>query len=96
MYFYVYILYSAQADKYYIGSSQDLQDRIYRHTNSGSKFTKFVHDWKLVYSETFEARSQAIKRETGIKRKKSRKYIEWLISSTVQSVPMVIGKVTPA
>ena len=39
--FYVYILYSLRADKYYVASCQDLDDRLYEHTHSGSKFTKF-------------------------------------------------------
>jgi putative endonuclease len=35
-----------------------------------------------MYTEKFETREQAHKRELEIKRKKSRKYIEWLISKT--------------
>src|ERR1043166_4126472 len=79
--FYLYILYSRSAAKYYIGSTEDLDDRFYRHTNSGSKFTKFANDWKLVYTETFQTRSEAVQREMAIKKKKSTKYIEWLIKS---------------
>jgi len=33
----------------------------------------------FVYNETFETREATFKREQAIKRKKSRKYIEWLI-----------------
>ena len=77
--YYVSLLYSSATDQYYVGNTQDLEDRLYRHANSGSKFTKFVHDWKLVYTETFQIRSEAVKRELEIKNKKSRKYIEWLV-----------------
>ena len=79
--FYVYILYSVSADKYYVGQTEDLEDRIFRHNNSGSRFTKFTHDWQLIYTENFSTRSEAVKRESEIKNKKSRKYIEFLISS---------------
>jgi len=79
--FNVYILYSARADKYYIGHTQNLDDRLYRHRNSGSKFTKFVSDWKLVYTEVFQTRSEPMKRELEIKNKKNRKFIEGLVSS---------------
>ncbi|HEX5154845.1 MAG TPA: GIY-YIG nuclease family protein [Parafilimonas sp.] len=79
--FYVYILYAASAGKYYVGQTENLEERLFRHTNSGSKSTKFTNDWKLVYTETFSTRVEAVKRETEIKNKKSRKYIEWLISS---------------
>jgi len=38
----VYILYSIQLDQFYVGSSCNLEDRLYRHKNHGSKFTKKV------------------------------------------------------
>ena len=80
--FSVYIIHSSSLDQYYIGHSENLQDRLYRHVNSGSKATKKTNDWKLVYTEIFATRAEAAKRESEIKKKKSRKYIEWLISST--------------
>jgi putative endonuclease len=79
--FYVYILYSPSLDQYYVGHSADLADRLFRHTNSGSKSTKKANDWVLKYSEEFSTRAEATQREMEIKRKKSRKYIEWLIGS---------------
>ncbi len=81
MLFFVYIIYSPTLNQYYIGHSENLQDRLFRHNNSGSKFTKRGNDWKLVYSEVFQTKSGASKRELEIKEKKSRKYIEWLVSS---------------
>jgi putative endonuclease len=79
--FFMYILYSPAGDEFYVGSSENLDNRIFRHNNSGSKATKHRKDWVLKYSEAFNTRSEAVKRELEIKRKKSRKYIEWLISS---------------
>ena len=81
MIFYVYILYSSSLDQYYIGHTENLQDRIFRHNNSGSKSTKKANDWEMKYTEAFESRSAAMHRELEIKKKKSRKYIEQLISS---------------
>ena len=80
MQFFIYILYSQSIDQYYIGSTENLVDRIFRHNNSGSKATKKTNDWNLVYTESFNSKAQAIKRELEIKKKKSRKYIEWLIA----------------
>ena len=77
--FKVYIIYSGYLDRYYVGSSGNMEDRMFRHNNSGSKSTKGVSDWVLVYVEDFETRSDAVQRELEIKRKKSRKYIERLI-----------------
>ncbi len=58
---FVYIIYSVLLDQYYIGSSEDIVARLYRHNNSGSKFTKRASDWQLVYREEFATRSEAIK-----------------------------------
>src|SRR5207249_156144 len=82
MIYYVYIIYAASIDQYYVGHSDDLQDRLFRHNNSGSKATKKANDWVTKYTEPCETRAAAMKREIEIKKKKSRKYIEWLISST--------------
>ena len=81
MAYYVYILHSSSLDQYYVGQTENLQGRIFRHNNSGSKSTKKANDWNLKYTEEFNSRSDAVKRETEIKSKKSKKYIEWLISS---------------
>ncbi len=75
----VYIIYSKTNDQYYIGHTENLDDRLYRHRNSGSLSTKKAKDWELKYIEQFETRSEATSREKAIKAKKSRKYIEELI-----------------
>lgn len=78
--FYIYILYSKIVDKYYVGQTENIEERMISHSSGISKYTSISTDWILVYSELFETRSQAIIRENEIKKKKSRKYIEWLIS----------------
>ena len=79
--YYVYILYSPSINQYYVGHTQNIEDRIYRHKNSGSKSTKKANDWVVKYTEEFQSRQEASLRELAIKNKKSRKYIEWLVSS---------------
>ncbi|REG92963.1 GIY-YIG nuclease family protein [Flavobacterium aquicola] len=79
--FYTYIIYSAILNKYYIGSCQDVTQRLQDHLNSRSKYTKVAKDWELKYFETFDTRSEACQRELQIKKMKSRKYIESLISN---------------
>jgi putative endonuclease len=83
MYF-VYILYSVKLDRYYIGQTDDLEKRIKSHELGLSKYTSVADDWKKVYSKQFETRTEALKREQQIKRKKSRIYIEWLIKNWEQ------------
>ena len=77
--FYTYIIYSKSTDKYYVGYTHDLKIRLERHNTGWSRSTKSGIPWKLVYSEEFKTKSEAIKRENEIKRKKSRKYIDGLI-----------------
>ena len=79
--FYTYIIYSPSLDQYYIGHTENVENRLFRHNNSGSKFTKKTNDWVVKYTEEFSTKAEAATRELEIKKKKSRKYIQWLISS---------------
>jgi putative endonuclease len=78
--FYTYIIFSKTLDKYYTGSCENIENRLNDHLNGRSTYTKVVKDWIIVYFENFDSRSLAIKREMEIKKKKSRKYIEFIIS----------------
>ena len=78
----VYIIKSRVDGTYYIGSTQDLSERIERHNQGRSKYTKAKRPWELVYSEEFSDRSSATKRENAIKRQKSKEFIEVLVSSS--------------
>jgi putative endonuclease len=81
MNYFVYILYSEKCDKYYVGQTESLKRRIEEHNiGKGGAFSGLCLPWKLVYHELYSSRSDAIKREKEIKGKKSRKYIEYLIS----------------
>jgi putative endonuclease len=50
MSFYTYILYSEKLDRYYIGSAQDVRQRLERHNAGATKSTKPGRLWKIVYS----------------------------------------------
>ena len=76
----VYIIYSKNIDKYYIGSTVNLEERLQQH-NTGyytDAYTSKVKDWKLYYCIVCENLTQAIKIEQHIKRMKSRVYINHL------------------
>ena len=79
--FFLYIIYSSSINQFYIGQTENLEDRLSRHNQGRSKSTKKGNDWVLKYTESFESRSEAVKRELEIKGMKSRKYIEELIQS---------------
>jgi len=77
--FSVYIIRSLKDGSYYVGSIQDLDERIQCHSEGRSKYTKGKRPWVLVYSESFPDRSSAVMRENEIKKRKDREYIETLI-----------------
>jgi len=75
----IYILYSKNFNRYYIGHCEDVSIRLKRHNSKGVPSTKSYIPWELVYMEPFTTRAEAAVREKEIKNKKSRKYIEYLI-----------------
>ena len=77
-----YILYSKSRDKYYIGYTSSLESRVQKHNLGGTASTRTGKPWNLVYSEEFETKTEALKREKYIKRMKSRTYIERLIKNS--------------
>ena len=82
MVFFIYILKSRQNGKYYIGSTNDLDDRIKRHNEGRSKYTKSGIPWDLVYYEEHPDRSSAVNREQKIKSRKSKDYLESLVRTS--------------
>ena len=78
---YIYILYSEVLDRYYIGATKDISKRVEKHLQSKKGFTSRAKDWELKYSEVFDEKSEALKRERQIKSWKSRKLIEELMPS---------------
>ena len=77
--FFVYILYSKKLDRYYVGYTADLEKRLLEHNTGISTYTSKANDWILKYQESFPTRADAHRQELAIKKKKSVRYIEWLI-----------------
>ena len=78
--FKVYILYSETLDRYYVGYTNDLDRRINEHNRKKGKYTDSGIPWKLVYTEDYEVKLKAMEREKYIKLRKSRRFIESLVS----------------
>jgi len=66
---YVYIL-QCSDDSLYTGITVDLDRRLDEHNNSkkGAKYTRARRPVQMMYSETYENRSLASKRESAIKK----------------------------
>ena len=67
MNYFVYILYSSTKDKFYIGQTLDVNNRLKRHNNRRVQSTKFGIPWVLAHSEIFGTRRLAMHREQFLK-----------------------------
>ena len=65
--FFVYILQSLKDNRFYIGQTNDLNDRIKRHNAGQVSATRNRKPLKIVYTETFATRSEAMQREKYLK-----------------------------
>ena len=74
---FVYIIYSQKFDKYYIGETYEIQQRLMFHNSrdDNTNSTKSGIPWVLFLAIQVENRSVARKIETHIKRMKSKTYI---------------------
>ena len=77
--YHFYILHSQTLDRYYIGYTSNLADRLKKHNTYHKGFTGRVNDWRVVYKEAYAEKSDAYARERQVKSWKSRKLIELLI-----------------
>ncbi|KPK94057.1 hypothetical protein AMJ80_05650 [bacterium SM23_31] len=65
--YYVYII-KSECGRFYVGSSDNVEKRLKQHNSK--KFlcwTNRYNEWKVVYTECFKKRNEAIKRENQIK-----------------------------
>ena len=81
---FVYIIESLKDGTYYVGSTQNLSERLERHNQVRSTYTKVKKPWRLVFSEEHPDRSRARIRENEIKSRKSKSYIETLVRASRQ------------
>ena len=77
--FFVYIIYSDKIDKFYIGYSANVNDRLVKHNQKSYGFSNTGKPWRLVYSESYLTKKEAMLREKQLKDWKNRERIEKLI-----------------
>jgi len=74
--FTVYVLYSENHDKIYIGYTSNLEQRLISHNSLSTRgYTLKYRPWKIVHTERFKSKSEAMKREKELKGFQGRKYI---------------------
>jgi putative endonuclease len=56
MNYFVYILQSEWDGSYYIGHTNNLEERVSRHNRGRSQYTKAKIPWKLIYREVLNSK----------------------------------------
>jgi len=89
MVFFVYILYSPSTERYYVGQTENLIERLKKHNAAffdGSS-TKAGIPWHIYYTIECDSRKQAVGMELHLKKMKSVKYYH-----SVKSYPEIVEK----
>jgi putative endonuclease len=74
--FTVYVLYSEKFNKIYIGYTSDLEKRFLSHNELGTKgWTIKFRPWKIIHTESFQTKAEAMKREKELKSSRGRNWI---------------------
>ncbi|MBK9329287.1 MAG: GIY-YIG nuclease family protein [Sphingobacteriales bacterium] len=78
--FVVYVLYSELNEKIYVGFTANLENRLLSHNVLAKKgWTIKFRPWKLIYTESFDVKSDAMTREKQLKSAQGRAFIHSLI-----------------
>ena len=78
--FTVYVLYSNKYDKIYVGYTSNLEQRFLSHNELSKKgWTVRFRPWKVIYTEEYNTKVEAMKREKQLKTASGRNYIRSLI-----------------
>ena len=80
--YFVYVLISEKNGRAYIGSCEDVSVRLSRHNGGKVTATKHQLPYRLAYTEEFDTCGEARKRESWLKRQKSRVLLDELIETS--------------
>jgi putative endonuclease len=76
--FYVYIIRSLRNQRFYVGSTKDVEHHLHEHNRGKSTSTKAAVPWELIHSEIFQTRSEAVRQEQTIKARGIERYLSRL------------------
>ena len=76
MKFKVYILWSESIQKFYVGFTKDIEDRLNRHNKGYEKFTSTGIPWILIWNFDCCDRIESVRLETKIKKRGIKRFLE--------------------
>jgi putative endonuclease len=71
----VYILQSSITGKYYVGQTQDIEERLNRHNQGLVKSTRHGLPWNLIHTLPVNNRSEALILESKIKKRGAKRFL---------------------
>jgi len=80
--FYTYVIQHNITGRIYIGHTNNVEKRVSQHNDASfkkksyTKLNKGKGKWVLVYSESFQTRKEAMKREKELKSSRGRNFIK--------------------
>ena len=77
---YVYVLYSVNQNRFYVGLTSELKRRILEHKRGGAHATARMGNIKLVYYEVCTDKGDAMNREKSLKTGFGRSYLRKRLS----------------
>ncbi|MCX6812282.1 MAG: GIY-YIG nuclease family protein [Candidatus Berkelbacteria bacterium] len=78
----IYILFSKNYQKTYVGVTNNLANRLIQHNKGCNAYTKKYKPWKIIYTEEFETENEVLNRERYLKSHAGRKFIKSIIEKT--------------
>jgi putative endonuclease len=76
MEYFTYILYSVSTLKFYTGQTDNLERRLEEHNRGKDAYTKHGIPWRMVYSQPFESRAEAMACEKSIKKRGAGRFLK--------------------
>jgi len=78
--FFVYVLYSAEYDKTYVGYTSNLQSTLFNQNHPNNRhWSARYKPWIIIYHESFNSKKEAMTREKQLKSARGRQFIKSLL-----------------
>ncbi len=85
--FYTYVLYSKEQNKFYIGYTANLKQRMKEHNSKKSLSDKRIKNMKLVYYEVCISKADSMAREKQLKTGFGRGYLRNRLKNYINMLP---------
>ncbi|HFC76650.1 MAG TPA: GIY-YIG nuclease family protein [Candidatus Moranbacteria bacterium] len=69
MTYFDYILQSQKDQSFYIGFTTNLQQRLFKHNNARTGYTATKKPWEIVFFESFDNKTKAMKGKRFLRKK---------------------------